>query len=97
MCGIYGLYSREVLSDQKLKKINNIGGILKHRGPDGEGFWHEDNIALGHRRLAILDVTHSGVQPMHYKDGINDISKANYIERLYGPICTTWWMNNNYS
>jgi asparagine synthase (glutamine-hydrolysing) len=31
------------------------------------------------------------------KDSINDINKTNYIERLYGPICTTWWMNNNYS
>jgi len=41
---------------------------LSHRGPDGEGFYNVDNIAFGHRRLAILDLSPSGAQPMMSKD-----------------------------
>jgi len=69
MCGVYGIFTRGVLNDSKLKKVQSIDAILKHRGPDGRGFWHKDNVALGHRRLSILDETDSGVQPMHYKNG----------------------------
>jgi asparagine synthase (glutamine-hydrolysing) len=42
---------------------------LAHRGPDGDGFYAENNIALGHRRLAILDTSPRGSQPMESKDG----------------------------
>ncbi|MDP3420280.1 MAG: hypothetical protein Q8S10_05120, partial [Thiobacillus sp.] len=37
---------------------------MSHRGPDGEGRLENENILLGHRRLAILDLTDSGHQPM---------------------------------
>jgi asparagine synthase (glutamine-hydrolysing) len=42
---------------------------LTHRGPDGEGFWHSGPIALGHRRLAVIDLSELGRQPMIDVDG----------------------------
>lgn len=45
-----------------------MGRSLAHRGPDGEGYFVEDNLALGHRRLSIIDLE-SGAQPMANEDG----------------------------
>ena len=56
MCGITGIFNlnRESVSNDILKSMTNI---LKHRGPDGEGIFINKNIGLGHRRLAIIDLT----------------------------------------
>lgn len=42
---------------------------MAHRGPDADGFWSDEHCALGHRRLAIIDLTESGRQPMTNEDG----------------------------
>ena len=67
MCGISGFLhfdqEREA-SDIVIRKMN---GVLAHRGPDGEGFFLKNNIALGHRRLAIIDLN-TGEQPMYSED-----------------------------
>ena len=53
---------------------------LAHRGPDGEGHWinAEGNAGLGHRRLAIIDLTSDGAQPMHLLPGVSPASPANH-------------------
>lgn len=65
MCGIFGAVNVN-LSEQKAMRCLNQ---LEHRGPDGFGLWQKDGVTLGHRRLAILDLSDNGTQPMPYADG----------------------------
>ncbi|MCA9467847.1 MAG: asparagine synthase (glutamine-hydrolyzing) [Nitrospira sp.] len=65
MCGIAGIAYR----GEKIKKISGEAvrrmiAIQKHRGPDGEGYYDNVGISLGHCRLAIIDLAETGHQPM---------------------------------
>ncbi|MDE0771859.1 MAG: asparagine synthase (glutamine-hydrolyzing) [Salibacteraceae bacterium] len=63
MCGITGVVSLN--SDQSvLETVSAATGALEKRGPDAEGYFSEFNIALGHRRLSIIDTDNSANQPM---------------------------------
>lgn len=66
MCGICGIinFDNKPVPEPELRKMNNLA---QHRGPDGEGYFIKDNLGLGHRRLAIIDLTEMGAQPFHYK------------------------------
>ena len=68
MCGIVGIFNlnKEPVSHVLLREMTDA---IAHRGPDGEGFYVESFIGLGHRRLAILDLTPLGHQPMITEDG----------------------------
>jgi asparagine synthase (glutamine-hydrolysing) len=71
MCGILGILEREP-SGRDLRTALAPGlQALKKRGPDGEGAWLDPtgSIALGHRRLAIIDLSERGLQPMLSADG----------------------------
>lgn len=59
MCGILGVVGRVETNAFRLALDR-----LAHRGPDGSGIWSDGQITLGHRRLAILDLTEDGRQPM---------------------------------
>lgn len=63
MCGICGFNWRDK------NFLNKILAEIKHRGPDSFGFYEDDKISLGHRRLSIVDLTKSGSQPMSNEDG----------------------------
>jgi asparagine synthase (glutamine-hydrolysing) len=64
MCGILGTLPA---THETLLKISLDS--LKHRGPDGYGIWNDaEEISLGHRRLAILDLSENGHQPMEYNN-----------------------------
>lgn len=68
MCGIAGLISRDRPS---LAVVHRMIRQIIHRGPDDEGVWIDESagVALGHRRLAIVDLSPAGHQPMLSADG----------------------------
>ncbi|WP_317898643.1 asparagine synthase (glutamine-hydrolyzing) [Aurantibacillus circumpalustris] len=68
MCGIAGIFNING-NPTSLSTIKAMTTKIAHRGPDGEGFYVKENIALGHRRLAILDTSALGSQPMESKNG----------------------------
>jgi len=67
MCGITGIFNLngESVSPVVLRQMTDA---IAHRGPDGEGFFVDSFIGLGHRRLAIIDLTLAGHQPMMTQD-----------------------------
>src|SRR5210317_385637 len=67
MCGIAGQlnFNKDPVSPVTLRRMTDA---LKHRGPDGEGHWIDENIGFGHRRLSIIDLSPAGNQPMKSSD-----------------------------
>lgn len=67
MCGISGIFgiSDKQKSTSIIQKMNNA---IAHRGPDDDGFYVDEYVALGHRRLAIIDLSPAGHQPMQSSD-----------------------------
>ena len=68
MCGIAGFCN---LPKGFEENINAMNQRMLHRGPDAGGYWSnkDASVVLGHRRLAIVDLTPSGLQPMHSHSG----------------------------
>ncbi len=64
MCGFVGFTGKQ---ENKKTNIEKMSELIAHRGPDGEGYFIDDGVALGHRRLAILDIE-GGKQPMISED-----------------------------
>lgn len=78
MCGIFG-YVGNIKHDRGLTCLRT----MTHRGPDGEGTFQSPDIFLGHRRLAILDLSDKGKQPMPYA---NDRYQITYNGEIYNFI-----------
>ena len=68
MCGIAGVLHRDG-RPASAAIIEKMADLLAHRGPDGQGYFCNGPIALGHRRLSIIDLTEASRQPMASKDG----------------------------
>lgn len=64
MCGFVGYINKEKDKKDNIKKMNDL---IVHRGPDSEGYYCDENIALGFRRLSIIDLK-SGDQPIYNED-----------------------------
>lgn len=66
MCGIAGFYSGEGLPESDIINLENMIDKLRHRGPDGKGFYFDadSGIAMGHARLSIIDLK-TGSQPLY--------------------------------
>jgi len=67
MCGICGLYTSNVRQEELKRTIQTMNSTLVHRGMDEEGYFISENLALGIRRLAIIDIA-SGQQPLTNED-----------------------------
>ncbi|HEY3738496.1 MAG TPA: asparagine synthase (glutamine-hydrolyzing), partial [Bryobacteraceae bacterium] len=67
MCGIAGFVVTEPNTGSR-GVVERMTGAIAHRGPDADGFFHDEHAFLGHRRLAIVDVA-TGAQPMFNEDG----------------------------
>jgi len=78
MCGIAGLISAQAVDAALVQRMTNA---IVHRGPDDEGMWigEEGRVALGHRRLSIIDLSPLGHQPMPSND-------ARYVLSFNGEI-----------
>lgn len=77
MCGISGIINKNNSLVAK-DKIQNINDLIAHRGPDDAGFHFGANFAFGHRRLAILDLSGDGHQPMNYLEIKEELLQAGY-------------------
>lgn len=67
MCGIVGFVDKRNTKEKK-EIIKKMADKIAHRGPDDEGFYVDKNVALGHRRLSIIDLTKNGSQPIYNED-----------------------------
>src|SRR6266540_4695831 len=72
LCGIAGLFiPRSVPNQVRANQLDQLRGALSHRGPDDQGTWISPDAKCGfaHTRLAIIDLSPTGAQPMSTRDG----------------------------
>ena len=84
MCGICGIINYKSFKPIDPEQLVDMYSVIRHRGPDGEGYYVDGHLGLGHCRLSILDTSNRGRQPMVSEDGSLIISFNgeiyNYIE-----------------
>ena len=68
MCGITGFVRAHHDAEEARRIVKAMADRIVYRGPDGEGYYVDDQVALGHRRLSIIDLE-GGKQPMFNEDG----------------------------
>ncbi|MGH9753026.1 MAG: asparagine synthase (glutamine-hydrolyzing) [Blastocatellia bacterium] len=68
MCGILGFINLDRTQPAEERTARAMAAAIRHRGPDDEGFYFKDNVALGMRRLSIIDLA-TGHQPISNEDG----------------------------
>ena len=69
MCGITGCLALALEADPDQSWVHTATERISHRGPDDEGFYTDPDVALGYKRLAIIDLSPGGHQPMRSADG----------------------------
>jgi asparagine synthase (glutamine-hydrolysing) len=69
MCGITGIYSKNLAGKMHMINLSNATEQIARRGPDARGVWMNDFVGLGHRRLSIIDTSDHANQPMKDASG----------------------------
>ena len=69
-CGINGIFSTSISNLKARERVQKMNDSISHRGPDAFGHFFSNNIALGHRRLSIIDLDERSNQPMKFGDYI---------------------------
>jgi len=69
MCGINGILALDSERPDHSGAVELMNNALRHRGPDDAGIYNGDGVALGHRRLSIIDLSSAGHQPMQSANG----------------------------
>ena len=89
MCGIVGCLALAIDADPDQAWVASATQRIAHRGPDDEGFYSDHDVALGYKRLAVVDLSPGGHQPMRSADGrywiVFDGEIYNYVE--LGTAC----------
>lgn len=67
--GIAGICRQGGISQADVDQVKQMNSLQKHRGPDAEGLFSDSCVVLGHRRLAIIDLSNDGTQPFASDDG----------------------------
>lgn len=78
MCGICGIISSSKSGNRQ--RVQRMLDRMSHRGPDGQGFWQSKDlrVSLGHVRLAIVDPSPAGTQPMHAAPGLSQVVNGEF-------------------
>ena len=87
MCGISGWFDTVDERAPNRMLLQAMTDAIRHRGPDGEGFYYGAGIGLGHRRLAIIDLA-TGAQPMFNASGTVAIVFNAYGYLIINLFCT---------
>src|SRR5438477_828355 len=96
MCGITGIMAFNDQGKERLSKVKDSTNKIFRRGPDGNGFFIDACVALGHRRLSIIDITERGSQPMWDPSGRfaiifnGEIFNYNELRERYFPDKGDW-------
>ncbi len=89
MCGIAGIYYFDAQATVSRPVLRQMTDLIAHRGPDASGHYVQGNIGLGHRRLAIIDLSPAGHQPMSNEDETVWIT---YNGECYNHLDFTAWL-----
>ena len=84
MCGVsVCVHNHKSLASDSIKIVSRMNALVLHRGPDGEGIIQKENVTMGHRRLAIIDLTSNADQPMSLSNRYHLVFNGeiyNYLE-----------------
>ena len=93
MCGIAGFLSKGGISIEDKDALSDMVAQLDRRGPDANGSWFDDHMALGHTRLSVIELSPAGAQPMHSACGRYVIS---FNGEIYNSAEIREKINRNY-